>query len=73
MNMESAAADLEKQVKGSEVYVGGVKSARPGLLEIVRRSVPPSSPDYEVAMLELGFVLGVATMLAGMKDRAPVA
>lgn len=69
MKFENASTDLRKQVRGDhERLVKGASVPMKGLLEIVQKHVTDAE-DRDTAMLEIGFILGTASMLSGLVDR----
>ena len=69
MNFQATTALLRDQVGGYTVHLGEGKTVRmPGLKEIVERNVRDPG-ERELALSELGFILGVASMLGGLSDK----
>ena len=66
MNLEPTASSLRDIVQGTDKASKTGMQRVPGLLEILQ-ACPPAARDQ--AMLHLGRILGVADVLAGLKDK----
>lgn len=68
MNFEAASSFLRDAVTGGAKV--GDRAKALGLLEVVKKHCPAGSQEREDALMACGQVLGVASMLAGVKEKS---